>query len=258
VIEIFDTIEQGTPEWYRARMGIPTASEFAAVITPGKTKAEAKTRRTYMLKLAGELFTGDPMDSVNTRHMERGKIMEDEARDLYCFMADAEAQRVGFHPPHLAAAPLQQPDAADDVGHLDAVGADVLDRGRTGRAGDSRQALQAAEPVGQRRHDHVVPRRTRLGAHDVVVDRDLGVVQPHDRQVGEVVGDDDVGATAKDQGAFHRVTGGEFAQDGDDVVGGVTGEDPAGNGSEPQRGHGRDGDGHRHLDATDIRTDHGR
>ena len=46
--------EQNSPEWHRARLGIPTASSFDAIMTPGKTKSEQKTRRTYMLKLAGD------------------------------------------------------------------------------------------------------------------------------------------------------------------------------------------------------------
>jgi hypothetical protein len=92
VIEIFDTIEQGTPEWLRARMGIPTASEFGTVMAKG----EGKTRRTYMLKLLGERLTGEPSESYSNGHMERGKEMEAEARDMYVFMQDVECQQVGF------------------------------------------------------------------------------------------------------------------------------------------------------------------
>lgn len=84
--------EQGTEEWFRARMGIPTASEFATVMAKG----EGKTRRTYMLKLAGEIITGQPMESYNNVHMERGKALEEEARDLYAFMYDAAPEQVGF------------------------------------------------------------------------------------------------------------------------------------------------------------------
>lgn len=92
MIEVFDTIEQGTPEWLRARMGIPTASEFATVMAKG----EGKTRRTYMLKLLGERLTGEPSDSYSNAHMERGKEMEAEARDMYEFMQDVECKQVGF------------------------------------------------------------------------------------------------------------------------------------------------------------------
>lgn len=89
-------VEQGTPEWFRARAGIPTASEFATVMASGRDGGESKTRRTYMLKLAGEILTGEPMEQYTNVHMERGKIMEDEARSLYSFVKDVEPERVGF------------------------------------------------------------------------------------------------------------------------------------------------------------------
>lgn len=92
----FIECEQSSDEWLRARMGIPTASEFATVMAKGKGGAESKTRRTYMLKLAGEIVTGEPMDKFSNVHMDRGKEMEAEARDLYAFMKDVEPQLVGF------------------------------------------------------------------------------------------------------------------------------------------------------------------
>lgn len=88
--------EQNTAEWLEARRGIPTASEFDAILTPGKTKAEQKTRRTYLLKLAGEIITGQPMGSANTRDMQRGHELEGEARDLYIFETGFKIERVGF------------------------------------------------------------------------------------------------------------------------------------------------------------------
>ena len=88
--------EQRSPEWFEARMGIPTASEFSTVMAKGKGGGESKTRRTYMLKLAGEIITGEPMDNFSNHHMERGQIMEAEARDFYAFMTDSEPQPVGF------------------------------------------------------------------------------------------------------------------------------------------------------------------
>lgn len=88
--------EQGSEEWFRARMGIPTASEFSTVMASGRGGGESKTRRTYMLKLAGEILTGEPMDSHSNHHMERGKEMEPDARNLYAFMHDAEPQLIGF------------------------------------------------------------------------------------------------------------------------------------------------------------------
>lgn len=90
------TCEQGSEDWIRARLGIPTASEFHTVMASGRGGGESKTRRTYMLKLAGELLTGEPMDSFGNVHTERGKEMEPDARNLYAFMHDCEPQTVGF------------------------------------------------------------------------------------------------------------------------------------------------------------------
>lgn len=88
--------EQGTPEWFAARAGIPTASEFDTVMAKGKGGGESKTRRTYMLKLIGERLTGQPMYSYSNDHMERGKVMEAEARQLYSMVSDLEPVQVGF------------------------------------------------------------------------------------------------------------------------------------------------------------------
>ena len=95
MIEIFD-FEQGSPEWFKARLGIPTASEFDKVLASGRGGGESKGRRTYMLKLIGERLTGEPADSYTNAHMERGKAMEDEARSAYVFMKETEVRKVGF------------------------------------------------------------------------------------------------------------------------------------------------------------------
>lgn len=95
MIEIFDC-EQGTPEWFECRMGIPTASEFKTLIGVKKDAREKVTRQTYMRKLAGERITGVPAESYSNAYMERGHDYEDEARRAYTFMTDLEPKRVGF------------------------------------------------------------------------------------------------------------------------------------------------------------------
>lgn len=94
-MQIFDC-EQYSPEWWACRLGLPTASMFGAVLAKGKGGAESKTRRTYMLKLAGERLTSEPADAYTNSHMDRGKEMEPEARALYAMMTDAEPRQVGF------------------------------------------------------------------------------------------------------------------------------------------------------------------
>lgn len=88
--------EQGSPEWFAARLGIPTASEFHTVMAVGVKGGKSVTRVDYLNKLAGEILTGEPMASYTNGDMERGKLQEDEARDLYSFLNDIEPQRVGF------------------------------------------------------------------------------------------------------------------------------------------------------------------
>lgn len=88
--------EQGSPDWFAARLGIPTASEFKTIIGVKKDAREKVTRQTYMRKLAGEIITGVPMESYTNANMERGKELEDEARKIYAFMKDADPERVGF------------------------------------------------------------------------------------------------------------------------------------------------------------------
>lgn len=89
--------EQGTPDWFAARLGIPTASEFSTVMAKGRAKGTpSATRRTYMLKLAGERMSGQPMEAYTNGHMDRGKEQEAEARNLYAFTTDADPELVGF------------------------------------------------------------------------------------------------------------------------------------------------------------------
>ena len=87
--------EQGSPEWFQARLGMVTASEFDTVLAKGKN-GPSKTRATYMRKLIGERMTGEPAENYTNAHMERGKIMEAEARDYYAFMTNEEPLLVGF------------------------------------------------------------------------------------------------------------------------------------------------------------------
>lgn len=93
---VFVDCEQGTPEWHRARMGIPTASEFKTLLGIKKDAREKVTRQTYLRKLAGEIISGMPMESYQNDAMARGKAMEAEARNKYAFLNDVEPQIVGF------------------------------------------------------------------------------------------------------------------------------------------------------------------
>lgn len=90
-VKIFNC-EQNSPEWFACRLGVPTASNFKAIMAKG----EGKTRRSYMYRLAAEIITGDTGENFQSQAMERGKILEDEARNLYEFTCDESLDRVGF------------------------------------------------------------------------------------------------------------------------------------------------------------------
>ena len=95
MIEIWDG-EQNSADWARARAGIVTASQMKTVLANGRGGGESVTRRKYLYTLAGEIITGEPAENFSNRHMERGHVMEGEARNFYAFLHDVEPTRVGF------------------------------------------------------------------------------------------------------------------------------------------------------------------
>ena len=86
--------EQRSPEWFAARIGIPTASNFADIMT---TKGEpSKQREKYLLKLAGEKVSGTVQETFKSAAMEHGIITEDEARKMYELVSGNTVEQVGF------------------------------------------------------------------------------------------------------------------------------------------------------------------
>lgn len=88
------TMEQGSPEWYQARLGIPTASCFDKILTPtGKSSTQASA---YANTLLAEWLCGQPLEDFNNGWMERGKKLEKSARAYYQMIADADVTQVGL------------------------------------------------------------------------------------------------------------------------------------------------------------------
>lgn len=86
--------EQGSPEWFAARLGKPTASEFDKIITAG---GKPSTQADGLLhKLLAELITGKAAVFTESDWMKRGKEYEAEARDFLSFHLDTEIRQVGF------------------------------------------------------------------------------------------------------------------------------------------------------------------
>ena len=95
-VEIFADIQQGSPEWFAARLGLATMSNAATILAKGKDGGSSLTRKKYLNELAAERITGEPGESYTNPYLERGKTQEAEARCLYAFAADIEPELVGF------------------------------------------------------------------------------------------------------------------------------------------------------------------
>ena len=88
--------KQGTEAWLLKRCGLPTASEFDALISPEMKPRTGQGRTTYLLSKVAEKVMGYPAQSFSGGAMEQGSILEGEALPFYEFTFDAKVQRVGF------------------------------------------------------------------------------------------------------------------------------------------------------------------
>ena len=84
---------QGSEEWHRARLGLPTSSCFDKLIT--KTLKPAK-RTSYLHSLLAEMFVGESQDRNSNEWMLRGSGMEEEAVRWYEFQRDVKTEEVGL------------------------------------------------------------------------------------------------------------------------------------------------------------------
>lgn len=86
---------QGSPEWWAARCGVPSASEFDKILTPAKLEP-SKSADGYMNKLIAEWYRGKPDETFQSEWMKRGNEFEEEARQWYAFTQDCEPRKAGF------------------------------------------------------------------------------------------------------------------------------------------------------------------
>ena len=82
--------EQRRDEWFRARLGIVTASHFSDVLNKGSG------RKTYMMKLLAEINTGEPEIEYHNKFMDNGIETEPLAMEYYEGLKKVKIERVGF------------------------------------------------------------------------------------------------------------------------------------------------------------------
>lgn len=92
---IYHDFAQQSEEWYRARLGVATASCFDKIITPKKLEL-SKSAEDYAFTLVGEMVTGESAEKFQSYWMERGAMMEVEARMQYEVITDLKLDRGGF------------------------------------------------------------------------------------------------------------------------------------------------------------------
>jgi predicted phage-related endonuclease len=88
-------VEQGSSDWLKARLGIPTASAFDKILTPATRKASTQAHG-YMRTLLAEWLTGENSDAGSSGFMDRGTQLEPLARSWYAYERGVTVQKVGL------------------------------------------------------------------------------------------------------------------------------------------------------------------
>jgi hypothetical protein len=95
-VKIHRQYGQGSEAWLWARAGIPTASEWDALVSPVKLEIRTgETPRTYLAQKVAERWYG-PLPQPPVFAMEQGNIIEERARPWIEFQYGRPAEQVGF------------------------------------------------------------------------------------------------------------------------------------------------------------------
>lgn len=91
--------EQGSPEWFAARLGKASASRMADITALTKTGYGA-SRANYAAELVAERLTGTTAERYSNAAMQWGTDQEAPARQMYEFMSNYVVAQVGvvIHP----------------------------------------------------------------------------------------------------------------------------------------------------------------
>lgn len=93
-------MEQRSAEWFVARSGLATASEFTTVLTKGRKGEASMTRMKYAMELVAERLTGIPNPSFSSKPTAWGIDQEPLARVAYEMRTGCFVEEAGFikHP----------------------------------------------------------------------------------------------------------------------------------------------------------------
>ena len=94
-MKIYDTLEQGTTEWLKVRLGKFTASNCYTVGPEGMGKGRSGLE-TLCLEKASEILTQTLPEQYTNEDVERGHQLEQEARSAYELETGKQVKQVGF------------------------------------------------------------------------------------------------------------------------------------------------------------------
>lgn len=94
-MKIYETLEQGTQEWLKVRLGKFTASNCYTIGTEGMGKGRGGLE-TLCLEKASEILTQALPEQYTNEDIERGHQLEQEARSAYEIETGRAVKQVGF------------------------------------------------------------------------------------------------------------------------------------------------------------------
>lgn len=89
-------MEQRTPEWFAARLGKATGSNFAHILAKTKAGAEGAMRKNYRAQLVVERLTGQREEGFQNDAMKWGTDTEPLAKFAYTMKTFRNIEDVGF------------------------------------------------------------------------------------------------------------------------------------------------------------------
>lgn len=90
----YESMAQCSVEWFKARCGIPTSSNFGKILSP--TGRPSKQAEKYMYQLAGERITGIKEEGYSNANMQAGMDREEEGRNFFEFSQGVTLTQVGI------------------------------------------------------------------------------------------------------------------------------------------------------------------
>jgi len=91
-MDVIKDINQGDDEWFALRIGSLGGSSIKDAVAGGT----GATRKKLLYRLAGEILSGEKYSGFTNEHMERGVLLEDEARQTYSFLEGVEVEQVAM------------------------------------------------------------------------------------------------------------------------------------------------------------------